>query len=76
MLTHSIHTISAPSDSELALAAGLHPLLEHDSSCDNCSGKVGFHGKHFLPYVIVLSEDDTEAYLCGTCSQPVLNPWH
>lgn len=54
-------------------SAGL-PLAEDNDACDHCESRIGRTRGQFLPYVVVLNQDDESWLLCTDCSSPVLDP--
>lgn len=68
-----LHPVPDEFAEDEADSAGL-PLADNDDACDHCESSIGRSRGQFLPYVIVLNQDDESWMLCASCSLPVTEP--
>jgi hypothetical protein len=61
-------------DVELAIRSGIVlPEQLASSRCIQCTEGVGYAGPGYLPFLLVIDENDQDWLLCTECAGPVFN---
>lgn len=68
-----LHPVNAEADEHDADNAGLD-TADADDVCEHCESQVGRGRGLFVPYVIVLNQNDELWFVCGPCASPILDP--
>lgn len=68
-----LHPIPDETEEQASDSAGL-PLAENDELCEHCESRIGRGRGMFVPYVVVLNQDDDYWFVCENCAGPVLDP--
>jgi hypothetical protein len=69
-----MHMFETERDVNLAIRSGTAlPEQLASSRCIQCSEGVGYVGPGFLPFLLVIDENDQDWLLCTECAGPVFN---
>jgi hypothetical protein len=69
-----MHMFETERDVELAIRSGIVlPEQLASSRCIQCTEGVGYAGPGYLPFLLVIDENDQDWLLCTECAGPVFN---
>lgn len=74
MRSLEMHMFETERDVELAIRSGIVlPEQLASSRCIQCTEGVGYAGPGYLPFLLVIDENDQDWLLCTECAGPVFN---
>jgi hypothetical protein len=69
-----MHMFETERDVEIAIRSGIVlPEQLASSRCIQCTEGVGYAGPGYLPFLLVIDENDQDWLLCTECAGPVFN---
>jgi hypothetical protein len=74
MRSLEMHMFETEHDVEIAIRSGIVlPEQLASSRCIQCSDGVGYSGPEYLPFLLVIDENDQDWLLCTECAGPIFN---